>query len=82
MGRHYLDEADASDPHKLPTLVVDYYSPDEVANLPPDDDGDPMPSGYYYSFGLPGCLNDTEPCGPYDSEEEAVADARDTYLGD
>ena len=32
--------------------------------------------GYYYAFGFPGCLWDSEPNGPYETEEEAIAAAQ------
>ena len=75
MGRHYLDPADEADPYKLPTLVVEH---DLDAR---DEDGEPCP-GWFYAIGFPGCLNDTEPCGPFDTEQAAVADARRTFLDD
>jgi hypothetical protein len=31
--------------------------------------------GFYYCYGLPGCLYDSEPFGPYTNEQEAVAAA-------
>ncbi len=43
-----------------------------------DCDNDPMPAGYYYWFCFPGCLPESEPIGPYDSEEEAYDAALDT----
>lgn len=36
--------------------------------------------GWFYWFCLPGCIPDSErPIGPFDSEEEALNDARDGY---
>jgi hypothetical protein len=35
------------------------------------------PAGWFYWFCLPGCLPDSEPMGPFDTESEALADARD-----
>jgi len=32
--------------------------------------------GYWHAFGFPGCLHDSEPVGPFDTEAEALADAR------
>lgn len=31
--------------------------------------------GWYWHACFPGCLPDGEPCGPFDSEAEALADA-------
>ena len=33
--------------------------------------------GFYYTFGFPGCLRDSEPIGPFDSYEKALAAARE-----
>lgn len=37
----------------------------------------PCEQGFYYWFCLPGCMPDSEPDGPYDTEEEALAAARE-----
>lgn len=34
--------------------------------------------GWFYWFGFPGCLPDSEPGGPYDSEQAALDAARDS----
>ena len=36
-------------------------------------------SGWFYWFCLPGCMPDSEPYGPYETEAAAVAAARDEY---
>ena len=33
---------------------------------------------YFYAFGFPGCLWDSEPVGPFDTEAEAVEAARES----
>ena len=33
--------------------------------------------GWYYQFGFPGCLPDGDPNGPFRTEADALADARD-----
>lgn len=33
--------------------------------------------GYGYAFGLPGCLWDSDPVGPFETEAEALAAARE-----
>ena len=33
--------------------------------------------GWFYWFCLPGCLPDSEPFGPFDSERDALDDARE-----
>src|SRR3990167_2062959 len=38
------------------------------------------PSGWWYWSCLPGCLPDGDPMGPFDTEEEALEDARSDCL--
>jgi len=33
--------------------------------------------GWYWAPGFPGCLRDSDPIGPFDTEAEALADARE-----
>jgi hypothetical protein len=35
--------------------------------------------GWYYGFCQPGCLFDSEPIGPFDTEDEAKQNAIDTF---
>lgn len=57
----------------------------EVFRIPTDrvmmtDTGDldcSYPAGWYYWFHLPGCAPDRDPVGPFDSREDALADARE-----
>jgi hypothetical protein len=37
---------------------------------------DLSPDGWYYWFCFPGCLPDSDPEGPFDTKEEALADAQ------
>lgn len=32
--------------------------------------------GWWYAFGFPGCLHDSEPFGPFESPQEAIDDLR------
>jgi|19_taG_2_1085344.scaffolds.fasta_scaffold315961_1 hypothetical protein len=43
---------------------------------PLEDDSFLSDPGFYWVAGLPGCLWDGEPTGPFDSEEKAIADAQ------
>lgn len=65
MSQHYSDPARESDPYALPDLEV-YYS-----GYPASD------PGWYYWYCFPGCLPDSDPIGPFDSEADALADARE-----
>jgi hypothetical protein len=49
-------------------------NPGEVFSDP--EDGSPLPEGYYWIAGLPGCLFDGEPVGPFASEADALEDAQ------
>jgi hypothetical protein len=53
--------------------MVDYDPDGDHAAVQPND------AGWYYQFAFPGCLPDSEPAGPYGSEEEAVNAARELY---
>jgi hypothetical protein len=51
-----------------------FYSPHDYRLT--DDNGEPMPAGWYFAFGFPGCLWDGEPMGPFKTYESALASAR------
>jgi len=42
------------------------------------DDGTDAGKGYFYAFGFPGCLWDSDPVGPFDTEAEALQNARES----
>lgn len=87
MSQAYSDPERESDPHALPDIEIFYLDQQELDDLKSDpatlwsDDQNALP-GYYYWFCFPGCLPDSEPIGPFDTEEEALEDARgdDYYL--
>ena len=86
----YRDPKRESNPHALPDVEIFYRTAQENENdgwL--DNDGTPYRKGWYYSVGVgvaerflwacfPGCMSDSEPVGPFDSREEALAAAQDT----
>lgn len=74
MTMNYSDPLRASDEHSLPDIET-FRVPDDYQ--PEGDDGEPLPDGWYWWACLPGCLPDGEPSGPFDTEEEALDDARD-----
>jgi hypothetical protein len=80
MSYEYSDPSREIDPHALPDVEVfhaDHYpseSGSETGNSPEGIDATP---GFYYAFGFPGCLWDSEPVGPFDTYAEALADARE-----
>lgn len=71
MTQVYFDPAREEDPFALPDCEV-FYADDLI-----DENGEQLPAGWYWWACSPGCLPDGEPYGPFDTEEEALADARD-----
>lgn len=70
MSQHYSDPSRENDPHALPNVEVfhsDWFHPEEGVLL----------EGWYWWACFPGCLPDSEPNGPFETEAEAVADAQD-----
>lgn len=77
MAQHYSDPTRESDPHALPDIEVFWAYDGQWIEL--DDFADPVPSlpGWYWWSCFPGCLPDSEPVGPFATEAEALADARE-----
>jgi hypothetical protein len=80
MGQHYFEPERESDPHALPDLEVFYAG---WAEMTPTEDlergAEPNPPGWYWWSCFPGCLLLSDAEGPFDSEAEALADARIQY---
>ena len=80
MSQHYLYESDADDEHELPSLETFYMTEADLIDVALlDDDGEPMQAGWYWWSCSPGCLPDGDPIGPFDSEDDALADAREDF---
>ncbi len=78
MTQAYSDPSRESDEHALPDIECFYndeHRPDHIRG----EEGERMPSGYYYWYCFPGCLPDSEAYGPFDTEELAIKDAQDNY---
>jgi hypothetical protein len=73
MSYEYQDEEQEADPHALPSIEVFYVFPDEVDE---EGNGGFEEPGWYYWWCLPGCMPDSDPYGPFETEEEALEDAR------
>lgn len=75
----YSDPRREDDPHSLPDVEVFYFDSDEAeaGTWEMTDDGEIAPSGWYYWSCFPGCLPDSDPVGPFATEAEALADARE-----
>ena len=85
MPQHYSDPSRESDPHALPNVET-YYSDGINESGGSGDDTPADHAGWYWQACSPGCLPDSDPVGPFDSEAEALADAREGFespdLGD
>lgn len=68
--RTYSDPAMADNKWSLPDVAV-FYS-DEMG-----EDGEKL-SGWFYQYGLPGCMPDSDPFGPYESAFVAESAMRDS----
>lgn len=81
--KHYSDPNRASDPYALPDLEVFYLTAGEARQWTKDAQGGPdgpnveYVKGWYYWSCFPGCLPDSDPMGPYDTEDQALAAARE-----
>lgn len=69
----YSNPSRASDPYALPDVEVFYV---RRADVEAQDSPFPEP-GWYWWACFPGCLPDGDPIGPFDTEAEALADARE-----
>jgi hypothetical protein len=88
MSLHYSDPERRDDPYSLPDVEVFYRTETAIkadallngtldANNPwCDGDGEPLGEGWYFWFCFPGCLPDSDPRGPYQSETAALEAAR------
>lgn len=78
MTQHYRDSSREDDAYSLPDVETFYRTKAEnAADGWVDGDGEAMGTGWYWWSCFPGCLPDSDPFGPFDTEEEALADARD-----
>lgn len=68
--RAYTDSTRENDKWSLPDVEVFYLDKREAREI--DADG----AGWFYAYGLPGCLPDSDPFGPFKTSDEAVRDAR------
>ena len=70
MSQAYLYEADEDSPTKLPSLEI-FWADDLESEY-----GNKLDPGWYYWACFPGGLPDSDPFGPFDSEDGALEDAR------
>lgn len=70
MSYIYSDPGRALDPHALPDVEVFYATAAECIEFGTG-------AGWYYWFCFPGCLPDSDPIGPFETEASAVAAAQE-----
>lgn len=83
MTQVYSDPSRESDPHALPDVEVFYVPNWQQGTKPkpgerPTDEG----AGWYWWACFPGCMPDSDPFGPFTTEDEAIADAQEGGEGD
>ena len=83
MAYEYSDENRASEPMALPDVEVFEHEKglcDIACCLCCKNEQGHIVNllgGFYYAYGFPGCLWDSDPVGPFDSYKEALEAARE-----
>jgi hypothetical protein len=81
MSQIYTDETREDEPYALPNAEVFYVSQMEVnynlQNIDHADEYTITEAGWYWWSCFPGCLPDSDAIGPFETEKEAIDDARD-----
>lgn len=89
MSHHYSDPKREDDGYALPDLEVFYVAAMGMSECPSEDCQVSLNSpeqitlhqsehrGWYWQACFPGCLSDSEPMGPFETEAEALKDARE-----
>ena len=77
----FSDTTREAEPYALPDVEVFYLSQLEanynLQNLDHADEYTLTEAGRYWWTCFPGCLPDSDPFGPFETEAEALADAQD-----
>lgn len=67
-----------NDEHALPDVEVYFLSASAILlDGLTDEDGDQLEEGWYWQACFPGCMPDGDPRGPFATQEDALADARE-----
>lgn len=72
----YSNQKRASDPYSLPDIEVFHMTATEAADMEIEN------GGWFWWSCSPGCLPDSDPIGPFDTADEALADARENVDDD
>jgi hypothetical protein len=75
MAQFYSDPERENDAWALPDVEVFYAWEGE---LEWEGQEEPSEEGWYYWFCLPGCMPDSDPIGPFETEAEAINDAKES----
>lgn len=78
----YSDPKRESDPHALPDLEIFYWTSKEASDYWGEDADEELEAGFYFWYCFPGCMPDSEPNGPYATQQEALEAAREDNLED
>lgn len=62
------------------TAAMSSRTRDAMFDAMVEDEG--ITGGWFFDYCLPGCLPDSQPFGPYDSRDAAIAAARDMATAD
>lgn len=87
MSQHYSDPDREHEPYALPDVETFYMSESDfidadvdswIYDLMLDRNTNPADAkGWYYWYCFPGCLPESDPRGPYDTEQEALDACRE-----
>lgn len=78
MTQAYSDPSREDDAYSLPDIEV-FWDDGDVVNGHArnfDSEGNEVQPGWYWWACFPGCMPDSEPMGPFETEAEALADAQ------
>ena len=74
MAQFYIDPRRENDENALPDAEV-FHSTTVDYNACVDEE-EQLKYGYYWWTCVPGCMPEGAPIGPFETEEEAIKDAR------
>ena len=75
MSMEYSDPSRESEGTALPDVEI-FLGADYCAACEGEDTEHLEHDKFYYWYCFPGCLPDSDPIGPFDTEDEALADAQ------
>ena len=76
----YSDPERETDPHSMPDVEVFHIADADISNWADQMNiSEEDAIGWYYWYCFLGCLPDSDPVGPYDTEAEAIEAVRDEW---